>query len=280
MRLTAEQKLEIINLYTTTSDNCADLASKFECTKSSIRRMLINNNIEIKSQSLSRQKYTINENYFDIIDTEDKAYFLGLLYSDGYNYEKENTVSINLQENDVDILYRFKSFIGSDRPLFFKESKIATRKNQYLFSISNKNISQQLVKLGCFQNKSLCLKFPTEEQVPMRLIRHFIRGCVDGDGHIQYMTKKTLRIRTSITSCSYFLKSLQQVIKDTINVDFSICYPKRYDGKTTAILSSKNNIDSYILLNWIYKDSIVYLDRKYQKYQEIANSEISLNVPN
>lgn len=277
MKITKKQKSEIINLYTTTTYNCADLSKKFGVNKSSIRRMLIKNNIEIKNHSLSRQKYNINESYFDIIDTEDKAYFLGLLYADGYNYEKENSVSINLQENDVDILNKFKSFINSDRPLFLKKSKIKTRKNQYLLSINNKNISIQLKRLGCFQKKSLTLEFPKEEQVPYHLMRHFIRGYFDGDGCIRYIKEKEFRIRTTIVSSENFLKTLKQKIKDILNIELNIIKDKRTKN-STRILYTKNNIDSYIFLNWIYKDSIVYLDRKYNLYKDIDNSEICLMI--
>ena len=62
-------------------------------------------------------KYTYNENYFKIIDSEEKAYWLGFLYADGcitrfYRNEKLKSMSLELtlQSNDIEHLKKFLKF--------------------------------------------------------------------------------------------------------------------------------------------------------------------------
>lgn len=69
-------------------------------------------------------KYTFNKDYFERIDSKDKAYFLGLLYADGCNSisatQGQCTIVINLHEKDRSILDIFNKYIGSNKPLSYK----------------------------------------------------------------------------------------------------------------------------------------------------------------
>lgn len=48
------------------------------------------------------QKYDFNRNFFEVINTQEKAYVLGFLYADGCNTMK--SITFNQLEQDVDIL--------------------------------------------------------------------------------------------------------------------------------------------------------------------------------
>ncbi len=56
--------------------------------------------------------YNINENVFDNIDTEEKAYWLGFLYADGYVTYKNYTIGLGVALKDIDHLRKFKDFLG------------------------------------------------------------------------------------------------------------------------------------------------------------------------
>jgi len=62
------------------------LSSENNVDSSTIKRVLVKNNIQIRKVS---KKYYFNESYFKKINTEDKAYFLGFLFADGCNFKKE-----------------------------------------------------------------------------------------------------------------------------------------------------------------------------------------------
>lgn len=257
---------EIKNLYLF-GLSCIKISKIAECHNSTIGRILNKMNIQIRNPSETKRKYQLNENYFDSIDSEEKAYFLGFLYADGSNMTEKFVVKLSLQEKDKYILEKFSSLIYiNKKELTYVKPKIILTKYisspQYIFKICNKHISKQLNKLGVFKAKTFILKFPTEDQVPSHLIHHFIRGYFDGDGSI-FISKKNNRIR-QFTICGNhnFLLSLQEILIKECQL-------------TKTKLSCNNNI--YILVynginqterikNFLYQNATVYLERKYNKF--------------
>lgn len=64
-----------------------------------------------------KTKYNINKDYFRIIDSNEKPYFLGLMYADGY--VSERSIVLSLQEGDKLILEKFKKSIEYNGPIRF-----------------------------------------------------------------------------------------------------------------------------------------------------------------
>jgi len=242
---------------------CRELSEKYGINKSVINRLIKKSKIDIHKY----RKYTLNEHYFDKIDNEEKAYFLGFLYADGCNLENRNTIQISLQEEDKLILEKFNLLIDSNKELEYIDYSIKQPKwkNQWKLTFSSKHISQQLVKLGCFARKSLTLEFPTEEQVPAHLTRHFIRGYFDGDGCI-CITKNLLHC--SLTSTIEFCTKLRNILDSTLEIYSGIFQPKysKLSGSSTRLLSIGGSKSSLKFASWIYDDSTIYLERKYNKY--------------
>ena len=120
---------------------------------------------------------TNNIRNFEIIDTEEKAYWLGFLYADGSVSSTDNRIELGLAEKDLNHIEKFKEFIGIPNKISYRPQT-----KSYRYSFKSIPCKEDLIKHGCVPKKSLILKFPTEEQVPEHLIRHFIRGYFDGDG--------------------------------------------------------------------------------------------------
>lgn len=268
-KLTDEQKIQIVEKYNSGKYICKILALEYNVSISSIFSLLKRRNVKLKTQSELQRKYSLNEHYFDKVDTKEKAYFLGLLYADGCNKENKNNIQITLAETDKYILEKFKYELSCNSPLRIEHSnnKNPNRQNTFRLSISSKHMSQQLAKLGCFQRKSLTLKFPTEEQVPKHLLNHFIRGMWDGDGSITISKNQPY---CKLTSTSYFCDSLKEILNN-INITSGVHRMKRSikNNNTTRDLNigrNRSNISKF--LNWLYQDATIYLKRKHQKYQE------------
>ena len=107
-------------------------------------------------------KPNYDENYFENIDTPAKAYFLGLMYADGYishtNYiRKDGTIricyimSISLQEKDKTILEKFREELKRSNNLLYTKSfkSNPNRQPQYCLSISGKKIYDDYIYKDC-----------------------------------------------------------------------------------------------------------------------------------
>jgi intein-encoded DNA endonuclease-like protein len=265
-----EYKTEIIDKYLTGKYTCTDLAKEYGFTQPGISGFLKRNNIEVfKDNSVLNRKYTLNENYFDSIDTEDKAYFLGLLYADGCNHRNSNRVVITLIEKDKHILESFNEYLNHSKPLYFRplSNKNKNWNDCYALNICSAKISEKLSSLGCVVAKSLILEFPTEEQVPDYLIRHFIRGYFDGDGHFSKSVTKKERnnYNFSIISTYNFCIKLKEICKLKLKINSRIA---RYKNRNeiTCDFRISGYYQVYKFLDWIYEDCTLKLNRKYQRY--------------
>lgn len=280
-KLTDLQKIEIVEKYQS-GKNGQELATEYKVTRQAIHYILKYRKIlSNKSRSELSRKYKLDETYFDKIDSEGKAYFLGLLYADGCNGDN-HSVCISLQEIDVEILNKFNTEINSNRPLnYIDNSKNKNRKNSFRLTINSVYMSLKLIELGCIPRKSLVLQFPTEEQVPPHLIRHFIRGYFDGDGSVSlyYLYKgKRLKTKSTIVSTNEFCRSVENILKEYLSVN---CYiDKRFKKSTTTTrqLNISGNQQVFKFLNWIYKDCAFYIDRKYLKFKEIEMEMTKRNL--
>ena len=116
---TKEQKEKIKELYLGGMPS-TKIGKMFGCTHKPILAVLEEFGIQRDQKKLIR-KYKLNEHYFDVIDTPNKAYILGLLHADGCNMMNKSTICIGLQESDKDLLERIRLEIGSEKPIVFKD---------------------------------------------------------------------------------------------------------------------------------------------------------------
>lgn len=211
------------------------------------------------------RKYTLNQNVFKTIDTEEKAYWLGFLYADGY--VNDNGIELALKKNDRSHVEKFQQFLETDIPI---KDKVCRLNDKHFISsrlnIACKSLSTDLIKLGCFNNKSLILKFPTEEQVPNHLIHHFMRGYFDGDGTV-FTAKPAIGNGTKlqrgveILGTKEFLDSYMKHLYD-IGVNKTLYH---MHGQAFGSRHMGNN-QVQIIYDFLYRDATIYLDRKYTKF--------------
>ena len=267
-RLTHKEKTELFAKYETGKYTGADLAKEYPITLTAINGLLRRNGYKSKSQSELQRKYSINENFFDVIDTEEKAYFLGFLYADGYNNTDRNSVALSLKEDDKEILEKLNNLLQPKKPLQYVKIKTTNSSNQYRLVIANNHISQKLVELGCDKAKTYSLIFPSEKQVPKYLVRHFVRGYFDGDG---WVGKKAICIVSTLNFCN----SLAEILNQELNVNsyIRVRHPERNNNIRMLELSKKA---ARLFLSWIYRDSNIHLERKYNRYLKQMDYENSL----
>lgn len=262
IEFTDEQVSTIIEMYESGMTLKA-IGEALGISRTPIKRVLQENKCQTRDQSHCNRKFELNENYFDTIDTPNKAYIFGLLYSDGCNYPKQNLIRLSLQEKDRDILEKVKKEIGSNFPLRRVERTKYSPNWQPLYELEfhNQHLSEQLEKMGMVNNKSYFAEFPT--CVPDEFLRDFVRGYVDGNGSVGFYDYPRY---VNVTSTLKFCATLSSIIKEKLEISVHIYGKKTCDAKMLAINKSK---DILKFLNWIYDGSELHLCRKYEAYLEI-----------
>ncbi len=250
-----------------------------------IYNILKNNNIPVRKETiitkqrrLNRRKYNVNDNFFDVIDSENKAYWLGFIYADGFINTNDDKIGISLSIKDIEHLEKFKKDIEFTGNINIYEQKqgynVGSKYCRILFT--SENMKKQLIDKGVFELKTDKLKFPTEKQVPNKFIYDFIRGYIDGDGCI---THEKLQ-KCGIWGMSLKITGTFDVI-DNIQRIFNVQHLKKEQrhperNKDNYSISIGGNKQLQNILDLVYKNSNIYLERKYKIYEQFCRSRSTL----
>lgn len=254
---TQEQEKDIIDMYVNQNISTVKIGKKYGCSHKKIARVL--ESYHIPRTNKCHRIYPLNEEFFDCIDNQDKAYILGFLYADGCNYMPKQTVSMSLQEEDFDILERIRLTIGSEKPLEYldytnKHDFGYTYENQWRLLLFSKHMCESLNNIGMTPKKSLTLEFP---DIDPSLYRHFIRGYFDGDGTIG-------KNYSGLLSTKQFCQKVQNILFDELGINSIIYEASNHNGITMDLRLWKKETTQF--LSWLYKDANLYLQRKYDRY--------------
>lgn len=244
-----------------------------------ISNILKNNNVKIKSMSdyytseqiATNKKYNFNKDYFENINTNEKAYWLGFLYADGCVYIKKNKnnsskgaqIEISLKAEDGYHLHNFIYSLNGNIPIRNKKVKLNGKTYEACrLDINSIKMANDLIKHGCVEKKSLILDFPND--LNDEFISHFIRGYIDGDGCIAFYTYKlTDSFHVSILGTSNFLIGIKNILENN-NIKCSNIKPEKSKAFHLNIYGQNNLVN---LFNYLYKDAEVFLGRKYDKFK-------------
>jgi hypothetical protein len=236
--------------------------------------------IQVKANRMGLKKspYYCDYHYFDVIDTEEKAYWLGFLTADGWvNKNIKNgsgVIGIELQYGDIKHLKKFnKSLAGNyqitDR---WRPCKISTKDpnkkhHTCIIRIFSLIMYNSLVKLGFANDKSYNFSMP---KLSPELMRHYMRGYFDGDGCLT-VTNKSFNV-SFVTASKQINDDIVDMLQQQ-NIGFSeYSYVNDFDT-LTFVPRINRYADKIKFLDWIYQDCNIYLDRKYKKYLKVKESQ-------
>lgn len=264
-KLSDQQKIDICNEYTTTNISILQLAKKFNVHSMSITSILKHRDIKINRKYIPKYNYYDN---FKTIDTEEKAYWLGFILGDGS--VTKNSLNVELSNIDINHLQKLRLFFGQE-----KLNIMATSKNCSRFTFCNKYLASDLIKLGVLPNKTYLNTLTPN--IPKELLKHFYRGILDADGWITSHKNKTntkQQHEFGFSSYNYnFLLQIQSYIVDNLELRVNGSLIERIKGNQRVcqyIIGGNNNFIK--LFEHFYKDSTIYLDRKYKKALEFYNN--------
>lgn len=234
-----------------------------------IAKILKENNIDIRHSK--RFSNIVNENFFENINTELKAYFLGFLYADGnVRYENKSAITqMSLKSDDSYILEKLYEEIGIYKKIkdfdnrkinyILKKPYKAKNRNQSVFCVTSEKIFNDLNDKGIYPNKTFNIEFPSFEIVPKYLMNHFIRGFFDGNGCIY---KSNGFYRVVFYSQKNFLNDLKYFLINELNVNNNSIFSKENISMMT--FGSKKDVKA--LYDYMYKDATLFLTRKKDKF--------------
>lgn len=232
---------------------CTEIAKKLVCDRHAVGRWLRKAGCEYSKVN----KANINSHIFNNIDSEEKAYWLGFLFADGY-VSKNTEFELSLGLKDINHLEKFKTFLNYEGKI-----KIDNKIGRCRLQFGDPEIVNNLKDIGCVNKKSLILEFP--EKLSENLYSHFIRGYFDGDGSINNPISP---ISITIIGTYPFIEKIHSIL--FIPID-SIKHrnPKHSELVFTNILSGQTARN---FCEYIYKEATIFLERKYNRYVEHLNN--------
>lgn len=234
-----------------------DIAEECSVCKLTIYRWIYNFDLTRKYvlPKRSKSRYSLNERYFENIDTGSKAYWLGFIAADGcvVNQKGRRHLYIELSEKDKCHLEAFKKEIEFEGPIYDMKAR-GRSSSSCKIQVSSSRMAADLVESGVVPNKTHILKAP---EIDPKLYHHWIRGMFDGDGSISLS-------KDGYLSGEFF--GTKEVVEFIV---------KNIPGTNTV--SKKNSSEGYYhsfggngtstkIYNYLYRDSEICLERKKNKF--------------
>lgn len=280
-QISKQKKEEIVSFYKKKPISIEEVSKEFKLSSPSIIKIL--NEYKVKRYTkVQLFSPDLDENYFKNIDNEYKAYFLGLIITDGcihYTKGKQPLVSLTLEQKDEYLLYEFKNQIKSNKKITHDGRGCSG------INILSAKMVNDLKQYGVIPNKSLHTTFP--KNIPLHLYKDLIRGILDGDGSISFYSRQNRR--KSHIKAIRFCQGNYKFLKDLI--DF-LC--EQEDIAKINIYQEKENLwsiayrknESLIkLIEYIYSDANIYMTRKkhlcdliYNEIYNNGNTEITIST--
>lgn len=247
------------------------LAKELNCSKSFIIKIWRENDLK-----RSNNKFKLNDTYFSIIDTPQKAYWLGFISADGCIYrgaDRTAMLSISLNKKDEEILFRIREVLDTDKPIYYDKNNMAT------LQISSDKLCDDLLKIGIGVRKTFDFS-PTLifNNIPSKFFPSFLLGYFDGDGSISIPENTISKSKVSISGPLQSLTEFQLILEKYF-LKTKIIQDKRFYTRPFGSLENINTTDKYLFLKFIYSQEVKSLKRKKDKAEELIK-RIEQNITN
>lgn len=225
-----------------------------------------------------RRVYSVDDNYFENIDSQKKAYWLGWLITDGYVVSQLNTkrqgvhttnhIGLHLQKNDCSVLEEFRTELKATYPISTRESRVYKGKNgknvnskeSCTFEFSSAKMIQDLAKYGIHQNKTYDVIFPKE--LDSKYYPGFIAGVISGDGCIDIKkNRKGFILRCTIAGNKDLLDNIKNILVKEIGFNADKQTTK-YKSTAQLYRLELNQTETINLYKWFNQNGVKLMERK------------------
>ena len=218
------------------------------------------------------RRHPANDNFFDSIDTEIKAYLLGYLYADGY-LASDGRMGIRLQEDDVEILELIQKYICPRSTIESSNNQNFKRKPQHSIRWKSKRMYARLQELGFHIDKTHT-DSDIFKYIPEDMKKHFLRGYTDGDGSIQaYRLDNGTYRKIGIVWCNGSKEILEDIMRWLPKYSWHL-----YNNGTYFTLGNYIQNEASEVIQFLYKDANFFLSRKMLQVNKIIDFYKSSNT--
>lgn len=254
-----------------------EIAKEIGCSVAYIQKVWTTNKIE-RIDTI----YYYKKDYFEKIDSPDKAYFLGFIASDGNIYRREGhqgMLTLSVNDKDIEILEHFKEQLDTTKPIQIIQDKRREETKMATIQITGDKIVNDLLSLGIGIRKTFDLDINNiVKKIPSSYISSFYLGYFDGDGSISLPEKGISKSSVHIAGP---LKSLEAMKENllTYHIEANVCEDKRNYSQPFGSLEFSNTTKKYCFLKFIYSSKVKSLIRKKERALELC-SRIENNITN
>lgn len=200
----------------------------------------------------------VNEQFFDVIDNEIKAYLLGFITADGTinDSRKTDLLQVHISIKDKYIIELLEEYVGNTVKTYYTKSSVA-------FRTANQHLCDSLQLLGVHPRKT-GNEVLNMDILKSNLCNHYIRGLIDGDGWI-CNTKIGYGYRKSVGFCSskYACEQLRNFLYLNLK-----CYPvevNKVKNKDNYKINYSAKQDVHNIIDFLYSEANFFLERKYKE---------------
>jgi hypothetical protein len=250
-------------------DSSIVLSDKFNVDFKTILKSFKRLGLKVRSNKENSRKYFVNDNYFETIDTEEKAYWLGFIYADGYVSVRkcgQKTFGVALSSIDEELLIKLNKSLDSTYPIkrYFTSGNNEYKSVEYSrILITSDKLVDDLINLGVLENKTNIIKPPSIKE---EFIKHFIRGYMDGDGTI---SKSLSNYYVGFLGTDDILNYISNYLISHDLIKRINKFEKRKEGQVVSSVRYGGNIQAQRILDHLYEDSSIWLERKHNVYKEL-----------
>lgn len=264
-KLTPEIEQEVIQEYLKKPCKISDVCFICRLSEPTVIKVLTKHSIPRWNRGLQFSP-DLKEDFFEKIDTEEKAYYLGLIVTDGCLHEDKcgkKMLALTLQEEDKYLLDKFVELIQSNKKV------TSDGRGCYGIQIISDKVFDDLLQYGLKPRKSFETVFPKLEE---SLYPHFIRGVLDGDGSIGFHSRpdrkvhrKTMRI---CSACEEFLTDIATYLSKKLEINNPPIYRELEHTSARQIVWTRN-ADLEKLYFYLYSNATVFMKRKKEVFNKI-----------
>lgn len=245
--------------------NLRNLAKEYGLTFETVRRIIHRCGKPLRGLEFNNRKYTVDETFFEKIDSPEKAYWFGFIAADGNIFGSALQIGLHIKDkHHLEKISKRMNFSGPISP---------KKENKCLFYLNRKKVVDDLKNLGLTENKTFKIDNHIFDKVPNEFLNAAIHGYFDGDGCISYKKytslkdsqKQSLTLRFTLPGNPSFLFFIKEFFsKYGVNLPnpYFLKHTKQTYNIATTISESRIDLINKALFSNPSKD---FLPRKKNK---------------